>query len=96
MIKFLAPFYCLYIGVEIFSGVLRGMGSALIPMLLTLSGICLLRVVWIMVVFPLNRTIVTVETSYPITWGVTSFLFLIYYTYYVRKNKIKGDADSVK
>ena len=96
MIKFLAPFYCLYIGVEIFSGVLRGMGSALIPMLLTLSGICLLRVVWIMVVFPLNRTIETVETSYPITWGITSFLFLIYYTYYVRKNKIKGDAGSVK
>ncbi|MBQ6587641.1 MAG: MATE family efflux transporter [Butyrivibrio sp.] len=96
MIKFLAPFYCLYIGVEVFSGVLRGMGSALLPMLITLSGICLLRVTWILTVFPLHRTIETVEMSYPITWGTTTVLFLIYYLYYVRRHNIKGtvNADS--
>ena len=96
MIKFLAPFYCLYIGVEVVSGVLRGMGSALLPMLITLSGICLLRVTWILTVFPLHRTIETVEMSYPITWGTTTVLFLIYYLYYVRRHNIKGtvNADS--
>ena len=96
MIKFLAPFYCLYIGVEVFSGVLRGMGSALLPMLITLSGICLLRVTWILTVFPLHRTIETVEMSYPITRGTTTVLFLIYYLYYVRRHNIKGtvNADS--
>ena len=88
MIKFLAPFYCLYIGVEIFSGVLRGIGTALMPMLITLSGICVLRVAWILIVFPMNRTIETVETSYPITWGTTSLLFLIYYLYYIRKHNL--------
>ena len=60
MIRFLAPFYCTYIGVEVFSGVLRGMGSALVPMLITLSGICLLRVSWILLVFPTHKTIETV------------------------------------
>ena len=94
MIKFLAPFYCLYIGVEVFSGVLRGMGSALLPMLITLSGICLLRVTWILTVFPLHRTIETVEMSYPITWGTTTVLFLIYYLYYVKKHKINGTMDT--
>ncbi|WP_029231978.1 MATE family efflux transporter [Butyrivibrio sp. VCB2006] len=92
MIKFLAPFYFMYIGVEIFSGVLRGMGSALVPMLITLSGICLLRVSWILIAFPVNRTIEMVEVSYPITWMTTSVLFLIYYVYYVRRHKIKGTA----
>ena len=86
MIKFLAPFYCTYIAVEVFSGVLRGMGSALVPMLITLSGICLLRVGWILIVFPLHKTIETVETSYPITWITTSLLFLAYYTFYMRKH----------
>jgi putative MATE family efflux protein len=85
MIRFLAPFYVTYIFVEIFSGVLRGIGSALIPMLITMSGICLLRVFWILVVFPTNRTIETVEASYPITWITTSTLFIIYYVYYVKK-----------
>lgn len=88
MIKFLAPFYVTYISVEIFSGTLRGMGSALIPMLLTLSGTCLLRVIWILVAFPMNRTIEMVEASYPITWITTSVLFTIYYLYYTRKHKI--------
>ena len=92
MIKFLAPFYVTYVGVEIFSGVLRGMGSALVPMLITLSGICLLRVVWILVAFPYNKTIEMVEVSYPITWITTSILFFFYYIYYVRKHKISGAA----
>lgn len=88
MIRFLAPFYCTYIGVEVFSGVLRGMGSALIPMLITLSGICVLRVSWILLFFPTHKSIETVETSYPITWITTSLLFLIYYLWYVKRNKI--------
>ncbi len=88
MIEFLAPFYIAYIGVEIFSGTLRGLGDALIPMLITLSGICFLRVFWILVVFPHNRTIENVEISYPITWITTSVLFLFYYLFYIHKNKL--------
>ena len=88
MIRFLAPFYCTYIGVEVFSGVLRGMGSALIPMLITLSGICVLRVSWILLFFPTHKSIETVETSYPITWITTSLLFLVYYLIYVRRHHI--------
>lgn len=89
MIKFLAPFYITYICVEVLSGALRGMGSALVPMLITLSGICVLRVGWILVAFPMNRTLEMVETSYPITWITTSLLFLFYYIYYIRKHRIR-------
>ncbi len=89
MIEFLAPFYCTYIAVEVFSGSLRGMGDAIIPMLITLSGICALRVVWIMAVFPGSRTVETIETSYPVTWITTSVLFLIYYLIFITRKKIK-------
>ncbi|MBR4671278.1 MAG: MATE family efflux transporter [Butyrivibrio sp.] len=85
MVRFLVPFYVTYISVEIFSGVLRAMGSALVPMIITLSGICALRVIWILTAFPIFKTVETVEASYPITWIVTSVLFLIYYLYYTKK-----------
>ena len=87
MIKYLAPFYFTYIGVEVFSGTLRGMGTALMPMLITLSGVCVLRVTWILIAFPMNKTIETVEFSYPLTWITTTILFTIYYIYYTRKKK---------
>ncbi len=88
MIHYLAPFYITYICVEIFSGVLRGMGDALVPMLITLSGICILRVCWITFAFPLNRTVEMIEVSYRITWIATSLLFLIYYLIFIRKKNI--------
>ena len=88
MIRFLAPFYVIYIGVEILSGVLRGMGDALFPMIITMSGVCVLRVLWILFAFPLNRTLEMVEVSYPITWAVTSLLYLGYYNIFIRKHKI--------
>ena len=89
MIRFLAPFYITYIAVEILSGSLRGMGDALIPMLITLSGICILRVGWILLAFPHNPTIQMLEASYPITWITTSLLFIAYYLLYTRKHKIR-------
>ena len=91
MVRFLVPFYVTYISVEIFSGVLRAMGSALIPMIITLSGICALRVIWILTAFPIFKTVETVEASYPITWIVTSILFLIYYTYFTKRH-VKYDV----
>ena len=86
MVRFLVPFYVTYISVEIFSGVLRALGTALIPMIITLSGICFLRVVWVLTQFPTHKYVETVEASYPITWIVTSILFLIYYLIYTKKH----------
>ena len=48
-------------------------------MLLTCGGVCVLRVVWIFTVLPLDRTLGTLLLSYPMTWSITSLLFIIYY-----------------
>lgn len=88
MMRFLVPFYITYICVEIFSGALRGMGDALVPMLLTFGGVCLLRSGWLLVAVPIWNNIQTVMFSYPLTWITTSVLFVVYYIYYVKKKKI--------
>ena len=88
MIRFLAPFYITYVCVEIFSGALRGMGDALIPMLLSFGGICILRSGWLLAAVPVWNHMKTVMFSYPLTWVTTSVLFAVYYSYYVKKRKI--------
>lgn len=79
ILRLLVPFYFTYIWIEVLSGAVRGTGEALIPTLLTCFGICVLRIVWIAVAVPIDRNIMTVIFSYPVTWIVTSILFMIYY-----------------
>lgn len=88
MLYFLAPLYMTYICIEIYSGALRGMGDSFLPMLITCGGICGIRVVWLLTVVPKWHNMKTVMMSYPITWVITSGLFLIYYTWYTKKNNI--------
>ena len=86
ILQFLVPFYITYVCVEIFSGTLRAMGDALMPMIISLCGICVLRFVWLSIAVPLHRDIKTVVVSYPLAWTITSVLFLIYYLF--RKKKL--------
>lgn len=88
MMQFLVPTYITYISIEIISGALRGMGSSFVPTLITGGGICVLRVVWLFTAVPKWTHIKTVMMSYPITWVITSILFIIYYQWYVRKHRI--------
>ena len=79
MTRFLVPTYFTYVCIEILSGALRGAGDAWIPTLLSLSGICVIRVVWIMAAVPVWPGIRTIIFSYPLTWVITSLLFILYY-----------------
>jgi putative MATE family efflux protein len=88
MMRVIVPTYLTYISIEILASALRGMGDAFIPMILTCLGVCVLRVLWILIAVPIRHEISVVALSYPITWIVTSILFIIYYEYFVRKHKI--------
>ena len=79
VIHSLTPFYVVYVGVEVLSGSLRGVGDSLIPTVITTIGVCVLRVAWVALAVPLNPVFDTVILSYPITWTVTSIAFIIYY-----------------
>ncbi len=61
-------------------GVLRGLGSSVIPMITSIVGACGLRLLWVALVFPYYRTPACLYLSYPVTWVVTGlfhFLFLM-------------------
>ena len=79
MVRFLAPCYITYILVELLPGAIRGAGRSMVPMLISVFGVCVLRLVWLFTVVPAHHTIEAVELSYPITWAVTSAAVLIYY-----------------
>lgn len=79
MMRYLVPTYFTYVAIEILSGVLRGVGDCWIPMLISCAGICVIRVLWIMIAVPMRPDIYNIMFSYPLTWVVTSVLFVVYY-----------------
>jgi len=75
----LVPFYFIFFCVVVLSGALRGMGHSFVPMLITLVGICLLRIVWLYTIVPINPVLTTTLFSYPVTWSLTALAFVVYY-----------------
>ena len=53
-------------------GCLRGMGKSVLPMLVSLTGACVFRVIWIYTVFACYRSLSVLYVSYPISWAITS------------------------
>lgn len=78
-LRVLAPSYFTFVFVEILSGGIRGTGEALQPMLITLVGVCGLRVLWILIAVPFYPTMQMVAMNYPVTWTVTALVFIVYY-----------------
>ena len=66
-------------------GSLRGLGCSVVPMLGSLVGSCLLRLVWVYTIFPRNPTPETLFLSYPVTWIVTA-VFQIGVYLFIRKS----------
>lgn len=84
MVNYMIRWYMAYILIELLSAVLIGCGDALIPTLITVVGVCVIRVIWNLVAVPRWHILRTVMASYPITWCITSTAFLVYYLYYKR------------
>ena len=62
---------------EILSGYLRGFGISLVPAILTLFGVCGVRIIWINTVFPLHHTFRSIMLVYPISLATTAVLIFI-------------------
>ncbi len=78
--------YVLYIPCVIYGGALRGMGKAILPTVINIVGICVLRVVWVTVVWPQNPTLAMVYYSFPLSWVASGVAMTI--AYYVQKKQL--------
>jgi len=86
MMALITPCYMFFICIEVLSGALRGIGDVIIPTLITLGGVCIFRILWLIGALRIRPTVGAIILSYPVTWLITSILFIIYYLH--RKKRI--------
>ena len=68
------PAYVFSMAYENMSGYLRGFGISMPPSLLTVLGVCGVRLFWVAAVFPASPTFATIMTAYPVSLGITALL----------------------
>ena len=78
---------------DVFSGSIRGMGYSVMPMLVSLTGACLFRIVWIFTVFQWSHTLFTLYISYPISWVLTTLVYVG--CYFVVRRQVRQKAEAV-
>lgn len=90
--RIIAPTYALCGAMDVMVGALRGMGYSVMPMLVSLVGVCGLRILWITTLFqmPQFHTLEMLYITYPVTWGVTATAHLI--TFLVLRKKLREKA----
>lgn len=69
---------------EVCVAALRGIGYSFMPMIVSMLGACVFRIVWILTIFQMFRSIETLYYSYPLSWILTISVHLICY-FCVRK-----------
>ncbi len=72
---------------DVMTGALRGLGASLSPMIISVAGICGLRVIWILTVFrlPAYHTPGVLYLSYTISWVVTFLAEAVAYRVLLKK-----------
>ncbi|MBO4385239.1 MAG: MATE family efflux transporter [Clostridia bacterium] len=76
-----AFFYCLLAFSHAVAAVCRGAGKAFVPMAVMLAIWCVLRITYITVIMHFIHEIRFIYWAYPLTWGLSSVIFLLYYLF---------------
>lgn len=95
-IFFLVPTYFTYTGTELFSGIIKGTGNSVVPMLLTGLSACLFRSLWAVFAPLVWPGIHTILVGYPLSWAMSTVLFGIYYFFSPWMKRVysrSGDAE---
>ena len=86
----ICTFYCLCGIMDVMVGSIRGLGYAIMPMIVSLLGACVFRIIWIYTIFQWDRTLHTLYISYPISWTLTAFVHMI--CFIVVRKKLGGKS----
>lgn len=76
---------------NVYPGLTRGMGYSILPMLCTLVGACLMRIVWLVTVFRWYPTANILFICYPVTWALAGIGQVISF-FYARRQVYKKAA----
>ena len=81
---------------DVLSNFMRGLGKSTTAMIVSLSGSCLFRIIWLKTVYLLNPTIEMVYIVYPISWVLTIGVYMIMYfptLNHAKKEVTKAEAE---
>ena len=81
IIKLIAPLYFIYVIGDVLSGAIRGIGDTFNPMIINIFGICIIRLLWIFFIVPLNPTFFMVLYSFIVSWIITAVMYIAYIIY---------------
>ena len=77
--KIVTLFYFLLSFSHVIAGIMRGAGKSMVPMLVMLISWCLIRITYVTITIHFIPDIRVVFWAYPMTWTISSIIFLIYY-----------------
>ena len=80
---------------DVITGALRGLGYSMMPTLVTLVGVCGLRLVWIFTAFKLERfhTPTWLFMTYPASWLITFVVLLMCLVFIRYRSSVNGGED---
>jgi len=84
--------YALYGLVDLFGGMLKGMRRSFTTMIISLVGICGIRVVWIMTVFKVYGSVHALYLSYPVSWVITLGVMAAVFVYVYKKEVLYNNG----
>ena len=90
--------YCLCGMMDVSSGALRGLGSSFAPMVISVLGVCGMRIGWIYTIFQIPRfhTLQSLYISYPISWAITYAAQLFAFLYLFNRFRKAHAEEEVK
>ncbi|MBQ6794658.1 MAG: MATE family efflux transporter [Clostridia bacterium] len=69
---YILPFIMINSASDILSGSMRGVGHSLVPAMITIAGVCGVRLIWIYTVFAKVKTFEILMMIYPVSWAITA------------------------
>ena len=70
---------------EVGASSLRGIGRSIAPMIISIAGVCGVRILWIFTVFAAQANLLMLYISYPVSWIFTVSAQLIAFAVCKRK-----------
>ena len=74
---------------EVCCGMVRGLGKSWLPMVVTIFGACVMRIVWIYTIFAWKHTLPALYVSYPISWVITAAMHVVCFVYFWKRIRRK-------
>lgn len=91
-LRIIGMMYFLCGAMDVTTGALRGMGYSLVPMIISLIGVCGIRILWITTIFqqPQFHTVSMLFMTYPVTWIITLTALLV--MFFVMRKRLREKA----